>query len=121
LRYLRGVAFVIIVLSVACTSAWASPLVSGEGIVQGTAYATGSYSEYIPLWWVTITASNEKYNFTTSTDGNGFYVLFLPPGSYKLAAQASFRIRSKNVTVTSGSVNFVDFDFTWNTHYSITP
>jgi hypothetical protein len=121
LRCLRAVAFLIIVLSVVCTSVWAYPLVSGEGIVQGTVYATGSYGEYIPLYWVTITASNDKYNFTTPTDGNGFYALFLPPGTYRLTAQVSFRTRSTNVTVNSGSVSFVNFEFTWNTHYSITP
>jgi hypothetical protein len=102
-----------------CTSAWAYPLVSGEGVVQGTVYATGSYGEYIPLYWVTVTASNAKNNFTTSTDNNGFYSLFLPVGAYNLTAETGFRTLRANVTVSSSSVSFVDFDFTWNTHFSI--
>jgi hypothetical protein len=121
MRPIQAVAFLIIVLSVACTSAFAQPLVSGEGVVEGTVYATGSYGEYIPLYWVTVTASNGKYNFTTSTDDNGFYVLFIPPGNYTVTAQASFQSKSANVTVTSGSARFLNFDFTWRTHYTITP
>lgn len=121
MRPIQAVAFIIIVLSVACTSAMAQPLVAGEGVVQGTVYATGSYGEYIPLYWVTVTASNDKYNFTTSTDSNGFYALYMPSGNYTLTAQASYLTKSTNVTVTSGSASFVNFDFTWRTHYTITP
>ena len=121
MRPIQGVAFIIIVLSVACPSVLAQPLVSGEGVVQGTVYATGSYGEYIPLYWVTVTASNDKYNFTTSTDGNGFYALYMPPGNYTVTAEVSFQSKSANVTVTSGSASFVNFDFTWRTHYTITP
>jgi hypothetical protein len=116
MRSLRTVAFLIVVLSVACTPALAQPSVSGEGVVQGTVYATGSYGVYVPLGWVTITASNSKYNFTTSTDGNGFYVLNLPVGTYKLTVQVSvggFGVsQTVSITATNGSVVHVDFDFT---------
>jgi hypothetical protein len=128
------VAFLVIALSVTSTSAWAYPLVTGEGLqgtIQGTVYAKDRYGEYTSLYWVTVTASNAKYNFTTSTDGNGFYAFSLPIGTYNLTAQAGFhgficyaygcsRTLSTTVTVNAGSTSLVDFDFTWQTAGVIT-
>ncbi len=129
MRCLYAAAFLVIALSVTCTSAWAHPLVTGErlqGTVQGAIHARNSSGYYINLYWVTVTASNAKHNFTTSTDENGFYSFSLPIGTYNVTVQAGFhvfvcyaafvcsRTLRANVTVDSGSIRFVEFDFTWN-------
>ena len=128
MRCLHVLAFLVIALSVISTTAWAYPLVTAEGVqgtVQGTVYAKDGVGVYIPLYWVTVTASNAWYNFTTSTDGSGGYTLFLPVGTYTLTVQAGFhefdcfapvcsRTLSTYVTVNGGYTT-VYFDFTWQT------
>ena len=120
MKSLPTVAFLIIVLSILSTS-WAYLSASETGAVQGTVYAINRYGEYTPLGLVTVTASNSKGNFATSTDGNGFYALNLPAGTYKVTAQVTMGTfgvsRTVIITATSSTVNYLDFEFTIGDYY----
>ena len=87
-----------------------SPAQVGGGYIQGYVYGFDMYNELIPLEWVQVSASNANYHFSTSTGGDGGYLLYLPVGAYNVTVYApGFTSSSQTAAVPNGGGSQVSF------------
>ncbi|MGA3406215.1 MAG: hypothetical protein ABSD49_10845 [Candidatus Bathyarchaeia archaeon] len=64
----------------------------------------------MPLSWVRINATSQRFNMTGYTGLNGVYVMVLPPGTYNISTfLQGYVTQSTNVTVASGQLMLLDF------------
>ena len=101
-----GLKITVLVLFCVCATRLAAEQASGK-ITGGVRDPTGAA---VP--GVTITATNQATNAlqTTTTAGDGTFVLSLPPGAYTIAvALQGFRRITRTVEVTSGGSTQLDF------------
>jgi hypothetical protein len=86
-----------------------APLPAGTGAVVGICYVQSSGGKLragpgfdaVPLIPVEISAGGKPVA-TVETDRNGYFVVALPPGSYKIGARGAVEVK-----VTKGSTTFV--------------
>jgi hypothetical protein len=79
-----------------------------NGSVSGGVYWADQYGNLHPMSWAQVTADNGESASTT----DGSYVLFLPPGTYTITAEAGPAYvpdSANNVVISSGSSTSIDF------------
>jgi thiamine pyrophosphokinase len=80
------------------------------GRIQGTVYGYTMYNELQTIAWAQVTASNQQFQFTTSSGGGGQYGIDVPAGVYTVSVyMQGYQPQSASVTVLAGSVSNVNF------------
>jgi len=82
----------------------------GGGMVHGNVYGRNYMGDLKPLAWANVTVTNGTYTQTTSTAGDGYYMMYVPVGEYTLTASlVGFNSSSTFLPVTNGSTTEYDF------------
>ncbi len=84
-------------------------------MIYGWVYGFTWDDQLVPLVWVQVTASNPNVPypntlFTTSTEGNGVFEMYVPVGTYNLTVSPrGYVAHSSMVSVADGSSSSVSF------------
>lgn len=79
--------------------------VQGFGAIEGTVLGQNAFSNYEPLVWATVNATNGQQNFVTYSSGGGLYHLSLPVGTYYVTiSQVGYCYVSAVVTISKGAL-----------------
>jgi hypothetical protein len=102
-----GIMLALLVLSAPQASA---QMLGGGGYIFGHVYGFDMWDELVPLEWVTVTATNQNYQFQVSTGANGTFEMFVPVGTYNLTVDApGYKTYNLNVSVSDGSSSAATF------------
>lgn len=83
---------------------------NGLATLQGTITGFDQYGDRMPLSWVKVNATSQRFNSTVHTGLNGLYVMVLPPGNYTVNTFLQGYVdRNENVTIASGQLMLLDF------------
>jgi len=75
------------------------------GAVEGTVLGQNAFSNYEPLVWATINATDGQQHFVTYSGGGGLYHLSLPVGTYDLTiSQTGYCYVVAVVTISKGAL-----------------
>jgi hypothetical protein len=88
--------------------------VEGQGgAVRGRVYARDSLGNYVPVGFATITVIGDSLRTYTSTDQEGYFLIYLPVGVYNMTATLStftlLYVRSVTVAIWHGSETTINF------------
>ena len=93
---------------------------SGLATLQGMATGFDQYGDRMPLSWVRVNATSQRFNTTAYTGLNGLYVIVLPPGSYNVSASLHGYI-TQTTNITLAPNQFVLLDFVLHSRIAISP
>lgn len=83
------------------------------GAVRGRVYARDYLGDYVPVGFATIIVRSEFFETYTRTDTDGYYIIYLPAGTYNMTAVFSTvtldYVKSNTVTVWQGSDTTINF------------
>jgi len=100
----------IITITATNTIAASVTITQGFGAIQGTVLGQNLFSNYEPLVWAKVNASNGQENFVTYSGGGGLYELNLPVGSYDVTvSQPGYCLASAIVTISKGALVTANF------------
>lgn len=98
----------ILVFVLVCTTA----LAQSSGRVAGRVTRTNGE----PIGGVVVVIN--EAGAATTTDGNGAFILSVPPGSYTVSFTAGERVENESVTVTSGTTTQLDKSVDWQLSFA---
>ncbi|MEM2841235.1 MAG: carboxypeptidase-like regulatory domain-containing protein [Candidatus Bathyarchaeia archaeon] len=95
-------------------STFNSQTVEGQGgAVRGRVYARDALGNYVPAGFVTITVIGDSFKTYTSTDQEGYFIIYLPVGVYNMTATLStftlLYVKSVTVAIWHGSDTTINF------------
>jgi hypothetical protein len=104
-----GFMFALLILSAPHASA---QVMGGGGMIFGHVYGFDMWDGLVPLVWVTVTATNQNYQFQASTGGQGTFEMYVPVGTYNLTVDApGYSTYPLNVSVSDGGSSAATFYF----------
>jgi len=100
----------IITITATNTVAVSATTIQDFGAIQGTVLGQNLFSNYEPLVWAKVNASNGHENFVTYSGGGGLYQLTLAIGTYDVTvSQPGYCLASAIVTITKGALVTANF------------
>jgi len=82
----------------------------GGGTVQGHVYGRNYMGDIRALTWANVTITNGTYTKSTSSEGDGYYKMYVPVGEYTLTASlVGYNTSSGFVVVINASMTTYDF------------
>lgn len=94
------------------TVASSTPTAVGGGHISGHIYGFDMYDQLRPIEWAQVSAAGSPYAqpFTTTSNHNGFYEMFLPAGEFNLTVSSpGYLSKSMMITVPNGSSQSLTF------------
>jgi hypothetical protein len=80
------------------------------GRVEGRVWWIDMHGDMHPLVWATVEAISDTVTVTTSSDGNGYYFLYVKEGGYTLrASHVGFITQEAEILVSPQSVTVIEF------------
>jgi len=110
-----GIVFLLGFLMLRAPPVFAQTFAQGGGAIYGTVYGFTWDDRLVPLAWVQVTASDPVASgpyalFTTSTEGNGAFLMYVPVGTYNLTVSPQgYVAHSSMVSVSDGSSSTATF------------
>ena len=82
----------------------------GGGMVHGHVYGRNYMGDIRALAWANVTVTDGSYTQSTSSGGDGYYMMYVPVGEYTLTASlVGHNSSSTFLPVTNGSTTQYDF------------
>ena len=124
ISYALAILFLLGFLMLRAPPAFAQTFAQGGGAIYGTVYGFTWDDQIVPLAWVQVTASDAAAPrpnavFTTTTEGDGVFEMYVPVGTYNLTVSPpGYVAHSSMVSVSDGSSSTASF-YLYESHIPI--